>query len=296
MPAPARERASEGRGQQAGPQAKPFLKWAGGKWALAPRLTALFPTDLERRVYREPFLGGGALFFYLSSRRPPKRCVLSDAVADLVTTYEVVRDDPDTLLRELDALKRAHSDEAFYRVRAAFNGRSGAPAERAAWLIYLNKTCYNGLFRTNRAGEFNVPVGRFEAPRIVDRARIHACSAALGGVQVTCQPFERILEDARKGDVIYLDPPYVPVSKTANFAAYSLGSFGPDDQERLAATFTKLDQRGCRLILSNSDTQEVRRLYAKFDLQVVVAPRNISANGKTRAPVAELIVRNVARW
>lgn len=276
---------------------RPFLKWAGGKWALAPKLAKLLPADLEKRTYREPFLGGGAVFFYLSTHRPPKRAILSDALQDLVLTYEVVRDELAALVAELDRLRGTHDDEQFYRVRDAFNDKTGGGrVHRAAWLIYLNKTCYNGLFRTNRAGHFNVPVGRFAKPRIVHPERLAACSRALRGAEIASRSFDHLLEEAHRGDVIYFDPPYVPISRTANFASYSLGAFGLEDQERLARTFRALDARGCRLVLSNSDTDDVRRLYKGFELKKIEVRRNISANGSTRGVINELVVRNTARW
>lgn len=276
---------------------RPFLKWAGGKFSIAPELTALLPFDLERRTYREPFLGGGGLFFYLSKERPPKRAILSDALADLIRTYEAVKRAPRKLNAMLSELAEQHDRAQFYDVRARFNSeRAAADTNRAAWLIYLNKTCYNGLFRTNKTGDFNVPMGRFENPAIYDPARIVAASEALAGVTLLHARFEHLLQTAKKGDVIYFDPPYVPVSKTANFAAYSDGAFGPSDQKHLADVFRQLDARGCLLALSNSDTEEVRRLYAGFSFSTLVAPRNISARGATRRPIKEVVVRNLERY
>ncbi len=275
---------------------RPFLKWAGGKWQLAPRLSELLPPDLEKRTYREPFLGGGALFFYLSTHRPPKRAALSDALADLVLTYEVVRDRLVPLVAALERLHATHDDEQFYRVRTLFNGKTGGAVDRAAWLIYLNKTCYNGLFRTNRSGLFNVPVGRFAKPRIVHPERLAACSRALQRAGIARQTFDHLDDEAEKGDVIYFDPPYDPISRTANFASYSDGAFGPGDQERLAEAFRRLDKRGCRLVLSNSDTPLIRKLYKGFDFEEIEVRRNISAVGATRGVVSELVVRNCRRW
>lgn len=276
--------------------AKPFLKWAGGKWSLAAEIAELLPCDLEARTYREPFVGGGALFFWLKKSRAPKKVVLTDTLGDLVNTYEVVRDDVEALLAKLEALRDAHSKEHFYEVRERFNSRkTGSRVERAAWLVYLNKTCFNGLFRTNRSGIFNVPFGRFVNPNIADHARLRAASKALAGVEIAQSKFDHLEKKAKKGNVIYLDPPYVPLSKTANFAAYD-GAFGPEDQRRLADLFRELDARGCLLALSNSDTEEVRRLYKGFDIRPIRAARNISASGSTRAPVTELLVRNVKRY
>ncbi len=279
--------------------AKPFLKWAGGKWSLAPAIHRRLPRDLASRTYREPFLGGGALFFWLAARGAAKRYVLSDALEDLVLTYEVVRDKPKPLVSKLQKLKEAHTqnpEDCFYRVREQYNERSGTKIDRATWLIYLNKTCYNGLYRTNRSGRFNVPIGRFERPNIADRERLLAASRVLKGAEIHCGPFEDLLERARAGDVVYLDPPYVPVSRTANFDSYAGGAFGPELQASLARTFRELDARGCLLVLSNSDTAEVRRLYEGFDLTVIDAPRMISSRTSTRGTVTELLVRNAARW
>jgi DNA adenine methylase len=274
---------------------RPFLKWAGGKQALAATLEPLFPS-LERRVYREPFLGGGAMFFHLR----PRQAVLSDALADLIVTYEVVRDDPRKLLERLERLEREHSEARFYEVRESFNagrkrvGREKDRQERAAWLMYLNRTCYNGLFRTNQSGEFNVPLGRYRAPRIADAERVLAASRALASADIRHAPFEVALADARKGDFVYLDPPYVPLSATSSFAAYADGSFDANDQARLARWFKDLDRRGCLLALSNSDTPLVRELYGDFDVTAIDAPRSISARGSARGSAPEVVVRNRA--
>jgi DNA adenine methylase len=278
-------------------EAKPFLKWAGGKWSLAPLITDLLPRDIARRTYREPFVGGGAMYFYLSRHARPKKTFLSDALDDLIETYRVVREETDELVGQLGALNAAHSEETFYRVRKRFNSETGAPAvERAAWLIYLNKTCFNGLFRTNSNGEFNVPLGRFKKPAILDEPRLRAAAIALRNVDLAKRPFEHLAKSAKAGDVIYFDPPYVPLSKTANFASYADGAFSLHDQERLADLFRVLDERGCLLALSNSDTPEVRALYKGFDIKPIVANRSISAKGTERKPVGEVLVRNVKRY
>jgi DNA adenine methylase len=276
---------------------KPFLKWAGGKWSLAPQIVKLLPQDIEKRIYREPFVGGGAMFFFLASHAPPKKSFLSDALADLITTYLVVRRDTDKLLAKLEQLRKKHSDETFYEVRERFNlQRKASDLDRAAWLIYLNKTCFNGLFRTNREGLFNVPVGRFSNPGIVQEGRMRAAARALANADIQHRPFEHLLEEAKRGEVIYFDPPYVPLSRTANFAAYSDGAFSPKDQEKLAGVFRELDKRGCLLALSNSDTPEVRRLYEGFEIEEIVASRRISAKTSDRRPVGEVLVRNVKRY
>ena len=273
--------------------ARPFLKWAGGKWAIATRLEQLLPHDVRERVYREPFLGGGAMFFYLQ----PRRAVLSDSLVDLITTYQVVQHHVEPLIKQLETLRATHSTEQFYKVRIAFNEEKGVPrVERAAWLIYLNKTCFNGLYRTNREGSFNVPVGRFTNPGILDPTTLRLAAAALGGAELVRETFDHLVDRAEPGDVIYFDPPYSPLTRTASFSAYADGAFTLADQTRLAGIFRMLDERGCLLALSNNDTPDVRRLYAGFDVSPIIAPRAISSKASTRGDVTELLIRNVDKY
>ncbi|MFT3766762.1 MAG: DNA adenine methylase [Minicystis sp.] len=273
--------------------AHPFLKWAGGKWSIAPRIERLLPHDVRDRVYREPFVGGGAMFFYLQ----PHRAILSDSLRDLIDTYRVVQLHVDALISRLEKLRDTHTTEQFYAIRAAFNEEKDAPrVERAARLIYLNKTCFNGLFRTNREGAFNVPVGRFKNPGILDATTLRLAAAALADAELVHDTFEHLLDRAEPGDVIYLDPPYVPLTKTASFCAYADGAFTIRDQTRLAEVFRELDDRGCLLALSNSDTPEVRRLYAGYDFSPIIAPRAISSKASTRGEVTELLIRNVTKY
>ena len=252
------------------------------------------PHDARERLYREPFLGGGAMYLHLQ----PHRAVLSASLVDLVTTYQVVQHSVDALVQRLAALRATHSTEQFYAIRDAFNGQRDAPRiERAAWLIYLNKTCYNGLFRTNQSGAFNVPIGRFATtPQIVDPPALRLAAAALAGAEIKRAHFEHLLSEAEPGDVIYFDPPYVPLSKTSSFSSYADGVFTLDDQARLAGVFRELDARGCLLALSNSDTAEVRDLYKGFDLSPIIASRAISAKASTRGDVTELLIRNVRKY
>jgi DNA adenine methylase len=277
-------------------RARPFLKWAGGKSAIASQIERLLPLDWRTRVYREPFLGGGAMFFWLQPELTAQ-VVLSDTLTDLIACYEVVRTSPDALITRLTELRAAHSTEHFYEIRTTFNERLDAPRlERAAWLIYLNKTCFNGLFRTNKSGAFNVPVGRYTNPGIVDPPALRLASAALADAEIRCAKFDALLDDAQPGDLIYFDPPYVPLSKTSSFAAYADGMFSLSDQQRLADVYRALDARGCVLALSNSDTPEVRSLYKGYDVSQIFAPRAISATAANRGEVAELVIRNVKRY
>lgn len=273
--------------------AHPFLKWAGGKWSIAQRIERLLPRDVRDRVYREPFVGGGAMFFYLQ----PRRAVLSDSLVDLVCTYRVVQQHVDALITRLSQLRETHSTEQYYQVRALFNAEREAPrVERAAWLIYLNKTCFNGLFRTNRDGGFNVPEGRFKNPGILDPQNLRLAAAALAEADLVHATFDHLADRAEPGDMIYLDPPYVPLSKTSSFSSYADGAFTLRDQARLADVFRALDARGCLLALSNSDTPDVRRLYEGYDFSPIIAPRAISSKASTRGEVTELLIRNTAKY
>lgn len=274
-------------------EASPFLKWAGGKSAIAERIRSLLPSDARERVYREPFLGGGAMFFYLQ----PQKAILSDTVKSLIDTYKMVQKQVELLIHRLEKLRVDHNDDHFYKIRDRFNReRSAEVLDRAAWLIYLNKTCYNGLFRTNRSGEFNVPVGRFANPRVVDPEKLRVASGLLSRAKLKHATFDELVRDAEPDDLIYLDPPYDPISKTSSFAGYAEGGFGREDQERLAETFRLLDERRCILALSNSDTELVRKLYAGFDFCPIIAPRAISSKSATRGEVSELLIRNVSRY
>jgi DNA adenine methylase len=270
------------------------VKWAGGKAQLVPRFRQVFPparggpesrpAGFER--YFEPFLGGGAV--YLALR--PARAVLSDLNADLMNAWRVVRDDPEALMAALDAhvYDRAH----YYRVRA-LEPEALDPVQRAARFIYLNKTCYNGLYRVNSRGRFNVPFGRYpRPPKLYDRANLLAISRLLRDAELLCAPFEEGTEGAGPGDFVYLDPPYDPLSPTANFTGYTEGNFTREDQRRLAAHVRDLDRRGCLVAVSNSDTPEIRELYRGFHIETVRMPRNINCKPDGRAPVHELLITN----
>lgn len=267
----------------------PFVKWAGGKGRLLSQLRPLLPRGVEHMRHVEPFVGGGALFF----SRQPGRALLTDINPSLVSTYQAVRDDVDTVIRALQGLARGHSKDAYYEVRERYNqGRRLSKARRAAMFIYLNKTCFNGLHRVNRKGEFNVPVGSYKNPRIVDESGLRTASELLRTASIERAGFEHLLESAKPGDFVYFDPPYEPVSETASFTAYSSGGFGRQDQTRLRDVYRALDRRGCKLMLSNSDVPFIRELYADFQVDTVAAPRAINCNAKKRGKVSEVVVRN----
>ena len=270
-------------------EAAPFVKWAGGKGRLLSQLRPLLPSQAPRMRHVEPFVGGGALFF----SRQPKRALLTDINPALVGTYVAIRDDVDAVISALGGLAARHSKESYYAVRERYNRSTRvATAKRAAMFIYLNKTCFNGLHRVNRKGDFNVPVGSYKNPRILNEEGLRAASELLQGAQLRCAPFEALLEHAKPGDFIYFDPPYEPVSETASFTSYASDGFGREDQTRLRDVFKVLDRRGCRLMLSNSDVPFIRELYRDFRIDTVAAPRAINCNASKRGRVSEVVVRN----
>jgi DNA adenine methylase len=270
-------------------KASPFIKWVGGKGKLRSALEALMPPSVDLMRHVEPFVGGGALFF----ARAPGRALLCDVNTDLIRTYEAVRDDVSGVIRALGKLAKDHGPERYYAVREQYNTRSTrTSAEHAALFIYLNKTCFNGLYRVNKKGAFNVPIGRYTNPTILDTDTLYAASTALANATLKNQPFEALLTDARPGDFVYLDPPYEPVSRTANFTAYAQDGFSQDDQRRLRDVYRELDRRGAKLMLSNSDVPFIRDLYRGFKIDVIMAPRAVSCDASTRGPVAEVVVRN----
>ena len=272
--------------------AKPVLKWAGGKRQLLEPILSFveraFPERIEK--YYEPFAGGAAVFFALVVHHKFERARLTDMNADLIHVYTTLRDDVDSVITELQKLlELGHSEEVYYKVRAKRPTKASA---RAARLIYLNRTGYNGLYRVNRSGEFNVPFGRYKKPRILDPERLHVAANALQGVELAVQDFEASCKSAKRGDFVYFDPPYVPVSKTANFAAYHSVAFTLAEHERLAKTFAKLAKRGVSTLLSNSDTPQTRELYTSFDTRTVQASRAINSNGARRGKVSEILVHS----
>ena len=268
--------------------AHPFLKWTGGKRQLLPELLARVPKSYE--VYHEPFLGGGALFFALG----PRRARLSDANRELVRTYQVVETEVSFLMRELESLGRGHAKEGlvhYLKVRSV-----GTPPSRvaeAARMIYLNKRCFNGLYRVNKKGQFNVPMGKWKMPpALFDEDNLLACSRILRqeDVMIACADFRASLKSPRAGDFVYLDPPYVPLTETANFTCYTMEGFGPKDQKELAELVRGLKDRGIKILLSNAGNKTVRELYPEpfFKVEEVVASRNISC--KKREDVVEYLI------
>ena len=261
----------------------PFLKWVGGKTSLLPELVKHVPPRTRR--YHEPFVGGGALFFAVA----PPRAVLSDMNAELIHCYAQVRDD---VYGVLDVLARHIYERTHFEAVRAQDPKRLAAAERAARLIYLNKTCFNGLWRVNRSGRFNVPFGRYKNPAFCDPATLINASHALRGVELEEAPFEVSLPRAAPGDFVYLDPPYDPVSPTASFASYTAGGFNWEDQKRLFHACVTLNRRGVRFLMSNSATPRMRELWRGFEQRTVKAPRFINSKADGRGHVDELLVFN----
>ncbi len=277
---------------------RPFLKWAGGKGRLAPLIVARAPVF---RRYHEPFLGGGAVFFALCAAGKITSARLADANAALVECYTALRDEPARLIDALGLLSEAYLSRdtegrtAFYYEQRAREPGDGV--DRAARLIFLNRTCYNGLFRLNASGRFNVPHGRYANPRILDEPVLLAASACLQGVDFVAGDFATACGAAQPGDFVYLDPPYMPLSKTSSFTSYTSTDFGPGEQERLRDTFDDITRRGVAAMLSNSEHPFVRELYegCGYELELVTMSRAINSVGTKRARIPELLINNFTR-
>jgi len=266
---------------------RPFLKWAGGKGRLIEQYQSHFPSTFRR--YHEPFLGGGAIFFHLSDRC--RQAILADLNAELVNVYRCVRDEVEAVIQVLSQHQRHHCHAHYYAVRANTDLRS--PIQRAARLIYLNKTCFNGLYRENSKGHFNVPMGRYKNPTVCDAENLRLAAQALQHTDILCQPFTDILQIAAGAkDFVYFDPPYHPISATSNFTGYNRYGFNADDQRRLHQTFVELADRGVKVMLSNSDCDFIRELYAEFRLHPIQATRAINSNAKRRGKISELLITN----
>ncbi len=268
---------------------KPPFKWAGGKTRLLPALIKRLPKDVHYLKYNEPFFGGGALFFAL---HPRGWCALNDLNETLIETLVMIRDARGEVIDELAVLKQEHSLETFMRTRELVSNPDLPSATRAAAFLYLNRTAFNGLWRVNKAGKFNVPFGKYANPRILDIETLNATAEALRGKLITNLDFEEATKNCRTGDFVYFDPPYVPTSETASFTSYTEGGFGLAEQERLARAFRRLDKRGAQLMLSQSNTKLVRQLYKGFRISRVENSRSISCKGDGRGAVTELIIRN----
>lgn len=300
---------------------RPLLKWAGGKRQLLPVLAEHYPPTFSR--YIEPFMGSAAVFFDLlnSGRLARRAIVLADVNPDLIGCYRMLRDRPEAVIRALNGLARGYRiggsdhyyevrDTRFNPLRAALQARASAPGDvadmytpgLAAMLIFLNRTGFNGLFRLNRSGGFNVPAGRYTNPRICDESHLRSVAAALAtpGVMIALQPFDRTLDDAGAGDFVYCDPPYAPLSRTSSFANYTADGFTAFDQRRLQQKVVAACKRGAHVVVSNSSAAEILGAYttteaqrAGLQVRPVSARRAINSKASSRGPINELIISNV---
>ena len=263
------------------------MKWAGGKRQLLDAILRRVPASID--TYFEPFLGGGAVFFALSNRKAYKKAVISDRNHDLIDTYRGIRNHVEDVISLLGNMP--YNRDFFYRERKR-NPAKLSPAERAARIIYLNRTCYNGLYRVNRSGQFNVPFGSYKRPTILDEPLLRAVSRCLKRVSIREANFDKVVQRAGPDDFVYFDPPYYPLSVTACFTAYDNCPFGHEEQERLASLMRELKRRNVRALLSNSDVKATRKLYRGMQLERILANRPINSRGDRRGPIPELLVRN----
>jgi DNA adenine methylase len=299
--------------------AKPFLKWAGGKRQLLNELEANFPPHIletkEIDLYIEPFVGGGALFFYLLSNYSVKKSIINDINPDLMLTYKVIKLFPEELIKKLNKIQSEFlkldtekRKEYFYeklrepynKLKVNYNKKDKKSwVEKAALLIALNKTCFNGLYRQNSKGEFNVPVGRYKNPKILDKENIKNVSKLLQNTRILCGSYDSIKIPDEKSVFIYLDPPYRPLSTSSSFTRYSKGDFNDEDQKRLSQHYRKLDEKGFELLLSNSDPKNTNpkdsffdALYEDFTILRVPAKRFINSKANGRGEINELLIKN----
>ncbi|WP_319507244.1 DNA adenine methylase [uncultured Methanolobus sp.] len=271
------------------PLARPFLKWAGGKRQLLEEINTHVPNKIN--TYYEPFIGAGAVLFNLQA----KKAVIGDTNSELINCYHVIKDNLDELIEDLN--KHKNEKDYFYSIREldrTENYNDLSPIIKASRIIYLNKTCYNGLFRVNSQGQFNTPFGKYKNPKIVDEIVLKAVSKYLNNSHVKIQncDFEECVSAAKKGDFVYFDPPYDPVSDTASFTGYDINGFNKDQQQRLKDVFEELTNNGINCMLSNSKTPFITELYKEYNIINVSATRNINSKASKRGKIEEVLVLN----
>ncbi|MEA2097578.1 MAG: DNA adenine methylase [Patescibacteria group bacterium] len=274
-------------------KARPFLKWVGGKKQIIPQIKQYIPRNYYR--YFEPFIGGGALFFDLA----PKKAYVNDINEILISVYRNIKFHPHKVVKKLEDLQKtfyAMNEKErklyFYEIRNVFNEKEDSSLIKTTYLIFLNKTCFNGMYRENSKGQFNVPFGRYKNPKILDEKNILAVSKLLQKTTITNYSFEKAVKDAKEGDFIYFDPPYHPLTITSNFTNYSNGGFNKEDQMKLRDVCINLDKRNCFVMLSNSNTQFIREIYHGFNQKTVLAARIINCKASGRGKINELLIMN----
>ncbi len=277
---------------------KPILKWAGGKRQLLEDILALFPKDFKSRSFHEPMFGGGAVTF----RIEPRSGTINDVNSRLMRFYEVVKNRPEELIEENRSHDYGNDENEYYNAREEFNkpvrGEELDKVREASLLLYLNRTCFNGLYRENSNGKFNVPFGDYSNPDWIREEQIEKCSRVLRSLEILNEDFEYVLDEVEAEDLVYFDPPYQPVSETADFTQYSKEGFDFDGQKRLRDNCMRLEDDGVLFVLSNSWAEPVRELYEEveeFEVKRVTANRDISSKAETRGPVYEILVTNIPK-
>ena len=290
---------------------KPFVKWAGGKTQLLPTLSDAYPEELGASItkYAEPFVGGGAVLFDILSRYRLEKIYISDVNAELINTYCVIRDECEALISSLSVLKENYISksneerkELFYECRSRFNliKKTGEnKVELAALFIFLNRTCFNGLYRVNRNGVFNVPIGSYKNPGILDEENLRNLSQALKGVEIVCADYHQSFDFIDEQTFVYIDPPYRPLSETSSFTKYAEGDFNDEAQRGLAEFVKQIDKKGAKILLSNSDPKNADpkdeffdELYSGFIIRRILASRMINSNAEARGKIKELLISN----
>ncbi len=267
-----------------------FVKWAGGKKQLLEQFEQFFPKRIEK--YFDPFVGGGAVAFYLLKTHPEiKKIYLSDINEELIITYNAIKNNIEELISLLKEYKSKHNKEFYYNLRAEEVKRLSS-IQIAARFIYLNKTCFNGLYRVNSKGGFNVPIGSYKNPAICSEGELREISQLLKKDDITVKQFYEAIKEAKTGDFVYFDPPYYPLNGKSSFTTYTKDNFLEKEQEHLAKTFKELDKRGCKVMLSNSDTEFIKNLYKGYNINLVSAKRMINCDATKRGSINEVVVTN----
>ena len=298
-------------------QAKPFLKWAGGKTQILHDIDNNLPPEIKKNGianYYEPFLGSAAVFLFLKQKYNIENAYLSDISYNLISTFKIVQNQTNDLIEELKLLDKEFKPKNSEQRRVYYNSKrdefnilllSGNQSSeqklirRAALTIFLNRTCFNGLYRINRAGQFNVPFGRYENPKILDEENLIAVSEILKNVVLEVRDFKTLTEVVKKNAFIYYDPPYSPLNKTSNFTSYSESEFSLNEQKELAKVYTLLDKKGIKQLLSNADLRNhnsknnfLDNLYSKFTIKRILANRLINSEATNRGKISEILVKN----
>jgi DNA adenine methylase len=267
----------------------PFLKWVGGKRQIMPEIVAQLPENIK--TYVEPFIGGGAVLFYIQ----PKKAIINDFNSELINVYRIIKNNLEELI--IDLQKHKNESDYFYEIRGVDRTekfKKMTEIEKASRVIYLNKTCFNGLYRVNNSGEFNSPFGRYKNPNIVNEPTLRAVSHYLNenDIQLQNTDYEEIMKAADKNSFIYLDPPYHPISESSNFTGYVQGGWGVDNQARLKKACDELTEKGVRFLQSNSSAELIKELYKDYIICSVKANRAINSDGTKRGGIEELLIKN----